>query len=99
MPARSIGRLAVLAALVGACVSPSATLPPATDAAEPSASDVERGPILLAGRAMTPCAIGAQSAVCGSLQVREDRSRTDGRMIDVRVAVLSATGTLVRDDP
>src|SRR5690242_15245670 len=97
MPARSIVLLAALAIVAG-CGAPSATPSPnGSPAVTPGPSG--RAPITLAGRAMTPCTIGSAAAVCGTLSVPEDRATPAGRTIDLRVAVLPATGPTVRADP
>jgi pimeloyl-ACP methyl ester carboxylesterase len=48
---------------------------------------------------MTPCVVGDQPAVCGTLRVREDRSKSAGRQIDLRVAVIPAVSSVPKPDP
>ena len=49
---------------------------------------------------LAPCTLsGGVPARCGTFRVAEDRARPEGRAIDLRVAVLPATGSVVSPDP
>ena len=48
---------------------------------------------------LTPCTVGQWSARCGTLRVPEDRDKPSGRQIDLRVVVISATGSSPQPDP
>ncbi len=77
---------------------PSTTAPLVTSAPPTSAVTTTAAPSrLLAGRPMTECTIQSEApvtatapAVCGILEVPEDRSNPSGRMIGLRVAVIPA---------
>jgi pimeloyl-ACP methyl ester carboxylesterase len=98
-------RLLVLVAVVilgsGCGAAPPSSSPPAPSSAPPIASPTaSAGRVLrLAGEHLQPCAIGDQAAQCGTLPVLEDRSDPESRQIDLRVAVLPATGPTVQPDP
>ena len=79
--------LALAAALVAGSCGPAAT-------ATPGVSPTSRTPAReLAGQQMRECTVGATLARCGSLLVPVDPARPDGRRIDLRVAVVPATGS------
>ena len=40
-----------------------------------------------------------ENAYCGTIQVNEDRTRDDGRKIDLNVMILPASGAVRRPDP
>ena len=77
---------------------PSTTAPLVASAPPTSAVPTTAAPArLLAGRPMTDCTIQSEApvtatapAVCGTLEVPEDRSNPSGRMIGLRVAVVPA---------
>ena len=97
---RLAGSLAALVLLLSACAGP-ATAPaqsPPTQSPPPSPTPT-RAPITLAGTPMTPCATRDLSALCGTLQVLEDRSDPSGRRIGLRVAVIPAVATVPKADP
>ena len=77
--------------LVAASCAPLVTPP---QSAEPSAR-----PIILAGNPMTPCRLGGNPAVCGTLRVPEDPRNPSGRAIDLRVMVLPAASAEAKADP
>ena len=90
-----------------ASAGPATALPVSTTAVAATAAPV-RGPAtrLLDGRPMTPCLVQGEvpvkaevAGLCGTLQVPEDRSKPDGRRIDLRVAVVPALAADPRPDP
>ncbi len=48
---------------------------------------------------MAPCGFGSAAALCGSLRVPEDRTRPDGRSIDLRVVLVPAEAPDAEPDP
>jgi pimeloyl-ACP methyl ester carboxylesterase len=96
------GYAAVLAvaAVLGACTANVAS--PSAPATTATTSSVR----LLAGRPLTPCTISGErpvrakaAALCGTLRVPEDRSKPQGRTIDLRVAVVPSTAAHPASDP
>lgn len=49
--------------------------------------------------ALEDCTIGSAAAKCGTYRVYENRSAGNGRQIDLKIAVLPATGDHVEPDP
>lgn len=98
---RRTGWLVVLvSSWLVACTSPAgATFSAST---KPAAST----PRVLAGKVMTPCVVQGEVPVkaevagfCGTLSIPEDRSKPDGRRIDLRVAVVPALHGVAQPDP
>ena len=89
-----------------ATAGPATALPVSTAAVVATFTPVASATRLLDGRPMTPCLVQGEVPVkaevagfCGTLQVPEDRSRPDGRRIDLRVAVVPALAADPRAGP
>jgi pimeloyl-ACP methyl ester carboxylesterase len=103
-------RTLVVAALslvvVAGCAGPSASGPPT---ASPQASSPEAtasppaSPTpevrLLDGKPMRACRLNGISALCGTLEVPENRAQSSGRRIELRVAVVPSRSTHRQADP
>ena len=48
---------------------------------------------------LQPCTLGTTPAQCGTLRVYENRAARSGRMIDLRIAVIKASGDQPAPDP
>ena len=100
MHQRLAGLVAALVLLGSACTGPAASPAQSGPTRSPTRSSTPtRAPITLAGTPMTPCATRDLSALCGTLQVLEDRSNPSGRRIGLSVAVIPAVATIPKADP
>ncbi|WP_345502440.1 alpha/beta fold hydrolase [Pedococcus ginsenosidimutans] len=91
--ARLVAGGAAVACLAAACT----TQPGGTSTPNASSSAGTQASRTLAGKAMVACTISGEqpvkaqaAALCGVLPVPEDRSRSDGRRVGLRVAVVPA---------
>ncbi len=84
---------AVLLIALSACSGGSGTEPPA---ATPTSASVPRS-FILDSQPMVPC--GLDRAVCGHLTVPEDRSRPEGRQIELNVKLVPAVASDPEPDP
>jgi len=87
----------------GSAVVPTTTLP---SAITPTITPAHVAGRALSGVALTPCVIKGEvpvraqaDALCGVLQVPEDRSKPSDRQIGLRVAVVPATRSAPAADP
>ena len=87
--------------------SPPATTGPVVARSSPTSAvaNAAAAARLLAGRPMSACTIQSEApvtvtapAVCGTLEVPEDRSNPSGRMIGLRVAVIPAEAATPEPD-
>ncbi|HET9614998.1 MAG TPA: alpha/beta fold hydrolase [Candidatus Limnocylindrales bacterium] len=99
--------IVVVALLAGGCSDSGAASPVASPNATGAVASTSAGgpagtarpPITLLGKPLAPCPAVASRALCGTLEVAENRAAPGGRQIGLRVVVLPATGTTVRPDP
>jgi pimeloyl-ACP methyl ester carboxylesterase len=80
----------VLIALLAGCSQPVSPV----QAPAPTTSPIPQSTIFL-----SPCKLGSADAQCGALKVYENRAARNGRMIDLRVAVIKASDPNPAPDP
>lgn len=90
---RKLAALGVLALLTACTGSPPERS--STSAADPAQART----FTLDGKAMRPCTSGGASAVCGTLEVPEDRADPAGRVIELEVVVIPASTPTPAADP
>jgi pimeloyl-ACP methyl ester carboxylesterase len=81
--------LLLIAGILAGCGLPAAA-PVPTAAPSPTAKPAIN---------LAPCELGGQRALCGTLRVYENRQAQSGRTIDLRVAVIKASGPNPAPDP
>ena len=90
-----LSTLALIASSLSGCASPIALATSTPETAPTATAATQRSSSIT----LEDCVIGNAAAQCGTYRVYENRSAHSGRQIDLKIAVLPATGDHVKPDP